>query len=271
MPVPVVFLHSTGTGPAMWERGFAALAHLDAHLVALPNVGYPPGAPLERGTTCFVADQVAHLAARLPDEPFHLVAHSFGAFLALKLLMAARESSGPLGTLPARLRSVWLWEPVLFGALRALVPEGDAERVKDPLAQSSWLVSDQERGGTDEWLGLFVDYWNGQGSYAKLPDAARAPMRAMGWTMFQEVRATAHDTFPFDAYRIDFPCTLAYGAASPVASRTMIAELSRAIPHARVEPHEGLSHMAPLSRAKAVAASIAGHLMRHGVEPKVSA
>ena len=273
MAIPVVFLHSTGTGPSMWERSFAGLTHLDVHLVALPNVGYASGASaspslpcaLARGTTCLVADQVAHLAALLPREPFHLVAHSFGAFLALELLLASREPEGAASGLASRVRSLWMWEPVLFGALAATVADDHPDRAKDPLAQSSWLVSDHARGGTDPWLALFVDYWNGEGAYAKLPEGARASMRDLGWTMFQEVRATALADVPFDAYPIDVPCTLAYGASSPPASRAMVAALARTHPSLQVEAHEGLGHMAPLTRARAVMASVAAHLVRHGM------
>lgn len=131
--------------------------------------------------------------------------------------------------------------------------------------RESWVVSDDTRGGTDEWLAVFVDYWNGPGAFAKLTESAKAPMRAFGWTMFQEVRATALDDVPFDAYRIDVPCTLAHGAISPLASQQMVSALARVNPEARIESHEGLGHMAPLSRPRPVAASIEAHLVRHGV------
>lgn len=263
----VVLLHSTGTGPAMWDRIAKELSAHGHTPLALPNVGYAPAPALGRGAMCRVEDQLAHLVPRLPDGPFHLVAHSLGAFLALKLLLATQERP-ELAYVRSRVRSLWMWEPVLFGALSAAVPEDDPYRVADPLAASSWLVTDEARAGTDVWLAPFVDYWNGPGAFAKLPEAAKDPMRALGWTMFQEVRATALDSTPFAAYRLDMPTTLAYGARSPAAARAMVDHLREGRESLVVEAHEGLSHMAPLTRPKDVAASIAAHLARaEGTSP----
>lgn len=257
----VVLLHSTGTGPAMWDRITKELTAHGHTPLALPNVGYAPAPPLPHGAVCTVEDQLAHLVPRLPAGPFHLVAHSLGAFLALKLLLATQERP-ELSDVRARVRSLWMWEPVLFGALSAAVPEDDPYRKADPLAASSWLVTDEARAGTDPWLAPFVGYWNGPGAFDKLPETAKAPMRALGWTMFQEVRATALDTTPFAAYRLDMPTTLAYGARSPAAARAMVEHLREGRETLVVEAHEGLSHMAPLTRPKDVAASIVAHLAR---------
>ncbi len=257
----VVLLHSTGTGPTMWDRISKELSAHGYTPLALPNVGYAPAPPLERGAVCRVEDQIAHIVPRLPVEPFHIVAHSLGAFLALKLLLATQERP-ELAGVRARVRSLWMWEPVLFGALAAAVPQDDPYRVADPLVASSWLVTDEDRAGTDAWLAPFVAYWNGPGAFDKLPESAKAPMRALGWTMFQEVRATALDSTPFAAYRLDMPTTMAYGARSPAAARAMVARLREGREGVVVEAHEGLSHMAPLTRPKDVAASILAHLAR---------
>jgi len=256
--VKVRFLHSTGTGPSMWDRTLAALSHLDIDASAVPSLGYEAGAPIAKGREVHVADHLAHLAAALPSEPFHLVAHSFGAFLALELLRASAVG--------ARVASLWVWEPVLFGAL-ARSAAGSAD---DPLVAGSWLVHDEQRGGDDTWLAHFVDYWSGEGAFAKIPERMRAPMRALGWTMFQEVRATALSPVPFEAYVVEVPLTLAFGAGSPSASRAMTAALAERLPRARVEPHEGLHHMAPAGRPKDVVPSIEAHLVRAGARPKTA-
>ena len=241
----------------MWDRTLAHLAHLDVEAAAVASLGYPPSRAIAHGETVRVSDHVAHLCAALPMEPFHLVAHSFGGFLALKLLLSTDAAAVAV---TSRVLSLWVWEPVLFGALaRTAGGEGD------PLVGRSWLVEDEARGGNDEWLGHFVDYWSGEGAFAKIPESMRAPMRTLGWTMFQEVRATARDESPFEAYRVPCPLTLAYGSRSPAASRAMIAALATANPHAVVDSREGLAHMAPAGRPREVVPSIEAHLRRAGV------
>lgn len=253
----VRFLHSTGTGPAMWDRTIAQLSRLEAGALAVASLGYPPNEPVAHGDTVTVEDHVAHLARVVPTGPFHLVAHSFGAFLALELL---RRSEA----IAERVVSLWVWEPVLFGALAR---SGDAE--VDPLVGArSALVRDASAGGTDPWLAAFVDYWNGAGAFSKIPEGMRAPMRRLGWTMYQEVRATALSDTPFEAYRVRCPLTLAFGERSPRASRAMIAALARHNPAAVVEGHPALSHMAPVGKPRDVVPSIEAHLVRAGVRAR---
>jgi pimeloyl-ACP methyl ester carboxylesterase len=254
----VVFLHSTGTGPAMWLRATRVLASLypDAKAHALSNLGYPPGAAIDAPCTTALDDELAHLHAQLAPlegRSFDLVAHSYGAFLGLKLLPE----------LGGRVRSLYVWEPVLFGALSV-----HAERTKNPactpLTDEPWLVDDATRGGTEPWLRLFVDYWNGQGSFDAMPAQARAQQLSLGWKMFQEVRTTSLDPAPFESYRVEVPFTLAVGALSPRASRTMSEEVRTQNPRARFVVHEGLGHMAPLTRPRAVLESVVEHLRTSG-------
>lgn len=254
----VVFLHSTGTGPAMWLRATRVLTslHPDAKAHVLANLGYPPGPSIGAPTVTCLEDELEHLQAQLSPlegRTFDVVAHSYGAFLALKLLPR----------LEARIRSLYVWEPVLFGALSV-----HAERTNNPsctpLTEEPWLVDDPTRGGTEPWLRLFVDYWNGRGSFDSMPAQARAQQLTLGWKMFQEVRTTSLDPAPFESYRVNVPFTLAVGALSPRASRTMSEEVRTQNPRARFVAHEGLGHMAPLTRPRAVLESVVEHLRAFG-------
>ena len=52
-----------------------------------------------------------------------------------------------------------------------------------------WFLTDLERGGSDDWLEMFVDYWNRPGSWRACPRRRKEETRALGWKMFQEVRS----------------------------------------------------------------------------------
>src|SRR5687767_13499687 len=104
----VLFVHSTGTFPLMWAAvPPEAIGGLPAIFPA--NLGYPPHPPVARGERVALTDEVAHLLGHVPAavERLHVVAHSYGATVALAALPQLR----------GRLASLFLAEPVLFGAL----------------------------------------------------------------------------------------------------------------------------------------------------------
>jgi len=249
----VLFLHSTGTLPTMYDA-VPAEALRGVTVVKPANLGYPPNPPVARGATVTVDDDVRHVAAQLPgDGPVHVVAHSYGGLVALGLL--------PL--LGARVASLLLFEPVLFGALSRSAeapPEVVAEA--HAFAAHDWFLVDEARGGGDAWLEIFIDYWNRPGSWARMPEPQKAFTRAVGWKMFQEVRAVFRDESRFTDHRVAAPLTLVKAARSPRASRAMVDALARVNPHAVVRDLADTGHLAPLTHPPLFAAAVADHLAR---------
>lgn len=245
-----VFLHSTGTGPFMWGP-IADLLPAGERVLPL-NLGYPPGPLLARGTNFQLADDVEHVLEQIPSGDLHLVAHSYGGLVAL-------EFAERLGS---RVRSMLLVEPVLFGALaKDPTAEADAREEAATFAKHPWFLTDESRGGTEEWLELFVDYWNRPGSWKRLPEAMRALSLAAGWKMFQEVRAVFFDPKTFDERVLpSIPVTLVRGERSPAASRAMVSALARRAPHAVVAELLGTGHMSPLTHPAKVRDALRDHL-----------
>lgn len=245
-----VFIHSTGMGPFMWSRLIAAVPEGPPAL-APANRGYPPNAPLPTGARSTVADEVAHLRALLPPDTtaLHLCGHSYGGLVALELARL----------LPVR--SLWLYEPVLFGSLEAVaatLPEGAAREVK-MLFEGPANLLDEATGGSDGWLEHFIDYWNRPGAWAALPEKTRALTRQVGWKMFQEVRSVSREPRPFEDYRVDTPLTLVTGARSTASAREMVQRLAAVNPHAHVDTLPDAAHMAIVEAAHLVAPSLRAH------------
>jgi pimeloyl-ACP methyl ester carboxylesterase len=246
-----VFVHSTGTGPFMWDFVPEDVVPAAARL-APPNLGYPPLRPFPRGEAFAVPDDVRHLLAALPAEgPLDLVAHSYGGLVAMRAALAL----GP------RLRSLFLVEPVMFGAILK-DPTADPEvarQMADFLAHP-WFLSDEARGGTERWLELFIDYWNRPGSWARLPEPVRQHNLAMGWKMFCEVRAVFLESGPYEDSPLPArPVTLVMGERSPAGSREVVRALSKRHSHARVVELPGTGHMAPLTHPMKVAEALRAH------------
>lgn len=254
-PPVVLTIHSTGTLPSMWSRLLAAVP-LRAEVRSPAHLGYPPHPPLERGTRVGWADDVAVLRAAIADaETVHLVGHSYGGMLALRLARQLAAADGP------RVASLWLYEPVTFGALRREMATLDEETHAQMvwLFEQSGLLDDDTVGGTERWLRTFVDFWNRPGAWDGMPEAARAPMRPLGWKMYQEVRAINLDGDGFEAFAVDAPLTLVGGARSPLAAQALLKRLADANPQARRVAVDGVAHMAPLTQPQALVASFRDH------------
>jgi pimeloyl-ACP methyl ester carboxylesterase len=236
-----IFLHSTGSPPAMWDAA-AAAAGLAGRAVA--HTGYPPHAPIVRPRIVSAAEEVAHVLAQIgPDaRDLHLVAHSYGGVIALDVA-AALETAG-------RLAALTIFEPVLYGALAQLHdhPEAAALAVFE---RPEWTSS--EVGGTDAWLARFIDYWNRPGSWDRMPEAMKASFRAVGWKMYSEVLTCFSPRLTF-AHPVlaRVPTRLLTAGRSPAPARAIVAELARRYPTIEVVDLPGVGHMAPITNAAVV-------------------
>ncbi|MCA9684566.1 MAG: alpha/beta hydrolase, partial [Myxococcales bacterium] len=120
-------------------------------------------------------------------------------------------------------------------------------------------------GGSEPWLARFVDYWSGPGTWAELDDEARAPWLRSARKIFEEVRETALDDVPHQAYVEALgalPLLLLAGSESTLAGRRCCEVLAR---HWHPGPVElqvfaDVGHMAPVLAPGEVAARIAMHL-----------
>ncbi len=251
----VLFIHSTGTGPYLWSS--VPDDEIGGRRKVLPaNLGYPPGELVPRGHTVTVGDDAAHVLRSVDGiGRVHIVAHSYGALVGLHVIAALGE----------RAASAFLYEPVTFGGLvgtKGSDPEAVAQAHE--FASHPWFLHDAERGGGEEWLEMFIDYWNRPGAWSNMPEQVRAFTRPVGWKMFQEVRACFDDPTPLDAWRLPPVTTVAFGARTTVASRAMSRALARGRSEATLVELAGLNHMAPLTNGAKVLPEIARHFERVG-------
>lgn len=250
----VVFVHSTGTGPFLWA-GVPDAAIGGREKILPANLGYPPNPPIERGREVTPADDAAEVLRAIPDGArVHLVAHSYGGLVALEAI----------GAIADRVASIFLYEPVFFGAL-AKASDADPEAIEQARAFAShpWFLHDPDKGGRAEWLEVFIDYWNRPGSWARMPEPMRELSLSLGWKMFLEVRAIFRDETPFDAWALPAPTTIAVGERTTTASRAMSRRLARDRANVTLVDVPGVGHMAPLTHAGRVHEELARHVARY--------
>lgn len=239
---PVVLVHSGGMSGRQWRK----LAELlePSHRVIVPdllgsgdNPPWPDDAPFHFEQDLAELEQL--LAA---EQPAHLIGHSYGGLLTLLL---ARK-------LPVR--SLSLFDPVAFGVLHDQPDRAALLAASDPL-----IVADE--GGDENWFRQFVDYWNGAGTWAAMPQPARDGFLRVGRKVFLEVKSLLADRTPASGYaHITAPTLLLTGERTPPAERRVMDRLAAVMPRARLEVIDGAGHMGPITHAPLVNTMIAAHL-----------
>jgi pimeloyl-ACP methyl ester carboxylesterase len=239
----VVLLHSSASSGAQW-RALAERLRGSYRVVAPDLYGYG-GAPQWPGRGPFtLADEAWRVHGVLEGigEPAHLVGHSYGGAVALRV---AR-------TRPGALLSLTLIEPVSF---HLLSDRREIAAVADKVARA--LANGDYSGG----MAAFVDYWSGPGSWDALPAGRRDPMAArLGKVALDFNAAFGERALPGEYRRVGVPTLLIQGARSPAPTRRICELLAGILPLARLRIVEGAGHMAPLTHPGAVNELVAAHL-----------
>jgi pimeloyl-ACP methyl ester carboxylesterase len=234
----VVLLHCSAGSSAGW-RGLGEALEARFRVIAPDLPGWGQSPPWPQARPARLADHVAlvtrtagSLAGRV-----HVVGHSMGGGVALAL--AAR--------LGERLASLTLIEPSAFHLLR-----GDGARGRDLLAEIEGVAGEvarlAARGDAQGAMELFVDYWSGAGSFARLEPDKRARLAARVASVAADFGALIDEPRPLAAHaRIAAPTLILRGTLSPAPSRRIALLLAATLPAARLVTIEGAGHMLPLT------------------------
>jgi 2-succinyl-6-hydroxy-2,4-cyclohexadiene-1-carboxylate synthase len=235
---PLFLLHGFTGSPASWDAVLAELPNQRALRPALLGHGAPP--PEART----FADEIARLAALLPEEPVHLAGYSLGARLALALSLAR----------PERVRRL-----TLIGVHPGLptTKEKDARRASD----AAW-----RRLLIEDGIERFVAAWEAQplfATQARLPAALTAAHRAArlrhdpkGLARSLEVLGLAEmPDFRPELPRLTMPITLMAGELDE-KFLGLARELAPALPHAKLRAAPGAGHDLLLEQPDLVAVEL---------------
>lgn len=207
----------------------------------LHGCGKSPAWPEDRELQ--LDDEIALLEPvfRSAGDSFHLIGHSYDGAIALK---AALKN-------PERLRSLVLYEPVLFGALVA-------ERPADPATLEILAVRDDTvravtLGDLEAAAKRFVDYWPGRGSWAGVPKTRRPALADGTRNVKAEWHAVFDEPTPLSAFAaIDVPTLFLTGSESPASTRSVPRLLCEVLPRVTVVEFEGLGHTGPVTHSERV-------------------
>ena len=242
----VVCLHASASSSGQWRplmEQFAA----DFRVLAADLYGCGKSPPWPQERPLWIEDQLALLEPvfQAAGEHFHLVGHSYGGAIALK---AALER-------PQQVRSLVLYEPVLFSVLLQEAPQSAAA------AEIRSVAEDTVRLEGEPAARRFIDYWMGEGTWAATPASRRAALTGAVRLQKPEWHSALHDPTPLAAYRsLLQPVLLVTGGASTAAARAVADFLARTLPAVTVEELAGARHMAPVTHPQDVNPRIARFL-----------
>ncbi len=243
----MVLLHGSASAGSAW-RGVQS--HLAGKIRTITPEFYGCGRTedwpgREQMSLAAEAALVSGLMARIPG-PVHLVGHSYGGAVALRLATVN----------PLKVRSLTLVEPVAFHLLRT----GGAsdQRIFDEVADLIDVLCRAIISG-DEWnaMGRFVDYWNGQGFWAALSWEQRTDLAPRIRTTVRHFWATIREAMPLQAYAaLRMPTAIVSGARTRMPTARIAEILAGAIPNAQAIEISGGGHMLPLTHAEDLATSL---------------
>lgn len=248
----VVLLHSSLSTKSQWRTLAQRLAPTHRTL-AIDLLGYGD-APAPGAWDAFgLADEVRHIEAVLTQrlgsrEPFHLVGHSYGGAVALRLAQAHAD----------RVRSLALYEPTAF----QFVAPGDRVIDETRRLAASFTPCEGDPVQAEVQTRRFVDFWNGAGSFDAQPESRRgALVRAMPKVRY-DFRAIFGGAAPLEALgALSMPTCLMAGRSSPACAHRVIEALAGALPV--LEMHwVAAGHMAPVTNPELVDPLLEGFVRR---------
>jgi pimeloyl-ACP methyl ester carboxylesterase len=238
----VVCLHANASTSGQWRALMDVLAP-KFHVLAADSygAGRSPAWPTDRAVR--LQDEVVLLEpvfARAGD-PFVVVAHSYGAAVALIAAVS----------LPRRVRALALYEPTLFSLLDAeRSPPNEADGIRKTVAAAAAALDTGDAAGAAQ---CFIDFWMGRGSWDRMPESRKTPIAAAMANIRGWAGALLEEPTPLAAFsRLRVPVLYMSGSDSPASSRGVTRLLTRVLPQVQVVEFQGLGHMGPVTHPEIV-------------------
>ena len=192
-----------------------------------------------------LADEAALVAALIKriGAPVHLVGHSYGGAVALRLA----------ADYPERIARLTLIEPAAFHLLRTDGIRSQAMR-REIARLAGDVAKAVARGDYHGGMGRFVNYWNGEGAWDAMPAEMRASLAPRLVKVASEFHAGFGETAGVEQYRnIRVPVALLRGRHSPQPVRRIAEILAVILSGGRLESLETAGHMMPITHPGLVA------------------
>lgn len=242
----VICIHSSASSSSQWRALMASLSE-KYHAVAVDLYGYGKSPDWPAVNDVRLADEIALIEPILSQaERFHLVGHSYGALISLKIALDN----------PDHVASLTLYEPIAFYFLEPGEPARiEIETIRD---ETKRLV---EAGENEKAAERFVDYWIGPGAWLATAEPVRAEIaKGMGKVRFEWGAGFDPKCSSQKIKALSIPILLLTGAQTTSAARGVVTVLRRLLPRADFVELNSLGHMGPITHPDVVNREIVGFI-----------
>lgn len=249
-PETVVLLHSSASSSRQWQM-LAAQLQPQYRVIAIDLHGHGRQADWRGDSPLTLAGEAALALPLLPIEGAHVVGHSYGGAVALKLATLA----------PQAVRSLSVYEPVLAAWL--VDDDAHSPAAREFLATGAFVDRALARGEHELAAWHFVDYWGGPGAWAALSperQAALAPRMPAVGAHFGALLGERMG--PLALAALPMPMLCLHGDATRASTRRVAQLLRAVLPGARHEALHGMGHLGPITHAAEVNACIRAFIER---------
>lgn len=228
--VALLFVPGSFSTGSSWRSIYTPLSER-YRTIATSLLGY--GKTQERRVPggAFMQDEMDALEAVLAeiDEPVHLVAHSFGACVALSLAALRKRA----------FLSMTLLEPTVFYLLNAADETELSHQVR---VMTDTYMADWDRGDPRA-VRHVIDFYGGPGAFMAYPPAVQDKVMALTATNILDWKTgSAQAPAQADIAAVDTPTWVICGSHSHRAMQRCNQLLVDTLPHARLQMLEGANH-----------------------------
>lgn len=248
---PIVAIHGSAGSGKQWRELIASMdGKRDVICPDVPGYGNAPraAAPVSSmmdAEATVVLQQIIDLGT-----PVHLVGHSYGAAIALKIAMRA----------PSLLLSLTLIEPAMFH----LLDQGDAKDrglYRQITAVAGMISAAIAEGEPEAGMERFVDFWNGRGAFASIEPAMRDVLTSQIGQVAANFATGMAQTWSIDACNvISCPTMAIMGLESRPLAQRVTEMVANAIPDMQLAMIAEAGHMSPFTHSAIVNRLISGHV-----------
>ena len=250
----IVLLHSSMSSKEQWKQLIQLLRH-KFRIIAIDLAGYGDNELPLNPQTFSTEDEVNLVEDILEkeikdNESFHLIGHSYGGAIALKLTIK----------ILIRIKTLTVFEPVAFH----LLPLDTIARNEIATIVQK-LTCAMEKKDTISATKVFIDYWSGKGTFEKLASKNQITFIQYVDKVLLDFAALFKELLTLKDYsKINIPVCMIKGAKSPLASLQIVTILEQYLPDLSIHCVPG-GHMSPLTHFKKVNMIIENFLAVHSL------
>jgi len=238
----VIFLHSSLSSSNQWQK-LAQVLSKKFTCVNVDLLGYGNARDVENEADYNFSTEIGRIKNVIsemmePNEKYHLIGHSCGGAIALK--MAVEH--------PEHLLSLAIYEPVAFHLFKSSNVDCASDIFFKTKQFAESLLSLDKSSATK----MFVDFWNGDGFFEALPEKAQQMMSKGIDKVNLDFNGIFNEEYSFEAlFNIHCPCLVLYGLYSPDASKLLSKYIVKHLTNVQTEEIPA-GHMGPISHGKIV-------------------